>query len=73
MKIWTFILQLWTLLQPYITAGNIAQIEAAIEQAIKDYTGGNLAGVVQDLVALLKAILPAEVAPKLDALVKGVE
>ena len=58
MKIFTILLQLWSVLSPYLTRDNIAAVEKAIEQAIVDFKGGNLAQVLVDLANALNDLVP---------------
>ena len=59
---WTILLQLYSVLAPYLTPVNIAAVEAAVEKAVTDYRGGNYAEVLADLAAALKVILPGAAA-----------
>lgn len=55
---WTKLLQLWHLIQPYVDNADWNAFIAAFEQAAKDFTGGNVNQVITDLVKALKALFP---------------
>ena len=61
MGLFAKLLALWGVLAQYLpslTPAQIAQIYAAIQKAQVDFTGGNYAAVVNDLIAAIQVIVP---------------
>ena len=53
------LLAIWAAISPFLVPANLAQAEAAFEQAISDAKTGNYQMVLADLVTALTSLIPA--------------
>lgn len=67
MGIFLKLLSIWSAIQPFITSTNWQAVIDAFHKAMQDFTGGNYAQVVTDLLAALKTIIPSAPPGLLDA------